>query len=205
MKKSKSQQGIALLPILIVAGIILVGILTIPKVLQKTSNTAEPASEQVSVPPESDTWETYQSSQYGYSVKHPKGWIVDDSQFATKQEISIYEPSKNAGVQINAYQDNSVNSAASMKDSMQAFKEKMSSEPNLKVAKFTDNVEGNIGGFIATGEQIINGETYIFENRGLLATNGRILIFHGNIKVDKKQEYTDTISKIMESFSLDKN
>lgn len=75
----------------------------------------------------------------------------------------------------------------------------------MKVAQFKDTSEGEVGGFIANGEQTIDNEKFLFENRGLLATNGRILIFHGAVKESESSKNGDTISKIITSFSLDKN
>lgn len=150
-------------------------------------------------------WERFHSDQFGYFVKHPKGWIVNDSGFAKKQEIWVVETTKKAAVKINAFFDKSLNSEEAVKGAIGAFREKMNSEPDLRVTEFKDSMEGKVGGFIAKGEETIGGEKFIFENRGLIATNGKILIFHGNFRADEAEKYGGVIPKIIESFGLDEN
>lgn len=199
----KSSRGIALVPVLIVIALGLLGVFVVPKIMQKT--TPKTAEVSQTSEPDAEGWQTYQQNQYGYSIRHPKGWSVDDTKFPSTQEILVVEDGKNAMVKINAYQDKSINSEETVMKSIAAFKQKISSDPNIKLQSFKDSFEDKVGGFIAQGEQTIDGTPFVFINKGLVAVNNRILIFHGAAKKPLAKEYGETIIKIMSSFSLDKN
>jgi len=130
---------------------------------------------------------------------------VDDSKFPSTQEILVVDSEKNGIVKINSYQDKTITSEESVMSAITAFKQKMSSDPDIKVLMFKDSFEDRVGGFISQGEQTINEEKFLFINKGLVSTNNRILIFHGATKATVAQQYGDTTAKIIESFALDKN
>lgn len=205
VKKSRTtrskNQGIAFVPILIIIGLVVAGALIAPKFIKKSSPTT--VGEQTSTPGEPG-WETYRNAKFGYSVKHPEGWTVDDSQFEKIQEIMIVESGKNAYVKVNAYQDRGVNSQETVSASIAEFKQKIENTPDMKLTQFKDSFEGDVGGYIALGQQTIAGVPFAFENRGLLATNGRVLIFHGAYKASEPS-YGEIIRKIILSFALDKD
>lgn len=148
-------------------------------------------------------WETFKSEQYGYSIQHPKGWTVVDKSTETTRQTYVYEPSNRAYVKIDAYADEDVDSAEAMRSLAQSLKERIASEPGMVIKQFKDTVEGEVGGHIAVGEQTIDGELYIFENRGLYSTNGRVLLFHRAVKKEAFSELDETLTKIIKSFALE--
>ena len=85
------------------------------------------------------------------------------------------------------------------------MKEKMKTDENLRVTAFKDSLEGQVGGYIAQGYQKFDTEEWRFENRGLLATNDRVLIMHGAVKPSSPTTQWKILYEIMESFALDKN
>lgn len=192
--------------VLVIGGVLVLGILLVPNLLKKSlTKTSSFQVARGKTTTDAQGWERFHSEQFGYSIKHPKGWIVSDADFAKKQEIWVIETSKKASVKINAYVDKSMNSPETVKGAIRAFQDKMNSEPNLKVTEFKESMEGKVGGFIAHGEEMIDKEKFIFESRGLLATNGKILIFHGTARMDESEKYGEVISEIIESFALDEN
>ena len=106
-------------------------------------------------------------------------------------------------VLITALKDEKLKDTAYMKSSMQEFKQKIENDPStVQLATFRDKVEGNTGGFIAIGEEKRSGVNWYFEQRGLMNTNGRILLFHGAAQSNVYKQYTGIISEIIESFTI---
>ncbi len=149
-------------------------------------------------------WNNYQSEKFGYSIKFPKGWKIDDSAFAKKQEIRVTEGT-NASLKINAYFDKGMNTLDKVKKALKLFEARMRGDKGLTVSTFRSNTSGKMGGFIAQGKQTISKKVYYFENYGLLAANGRILVFHAVATEKLFKEYLSTMRAIRISFSLDKN
>lgn len=154
--------------------------------------------------PQEVKWENYKSDEYGYSVSIPSGWKVNNTPSETSREISIVHPQGKALVLITALKDEGLKDTNYMKESMQAFKEKLENDPVIvRLAKFEDKVEGDTGAFIGIGEEQREGANWYFEQRGLLGTSGKVLLFHGAAKSDVYEKYKDIISKIIEGFKID--
>ena len=190
----------------------LIGMLSVIISARKNSSTStasgqpQASSQPATKEPLVDTsdWESYHSEPFGYSVKHPKGWTVDDSEFAKKQEIRITE-AINASVKINAYFDKNMDSINKVKQGMKLFEEKMRKDANLTVEQVYTSTEENVGTLVGVGKQRISNISYVFVNRAILASNGRVLIFHGVAKESLPKEYLESLRGIIESFALDKN
>ena len=148
-------------------------------------------------------WETYKSDDYGYSIQHPKGWRVVDKSSETTRQIYVYEPDNRAYVKIDAYKEDRLDSVEAIADVSEAFKEKISAEPGMVLTQFNESVEGNVGGYIAIGEQTVDDQLFLFENRGLFSTNGRAMLFHRSVLKDLFTELDETLTKIINSFSLE--
>lgn len=202
-KSRLNINGIVIFPVLIIIGLVILVAFLAPKIINKSDSLKTTAGQTSS--PDADGWVTYHQAEYGYSIRHPQGWSVDDSTFPDDQEILVTDSNKNGVVKINSFQDKTVNSQESVMGSIAAFKEKLSTDPNIKLTSFKSDFNDPVGGFVAQGEQIINGEKFNFVNKGLIATNNRILIFHGAIKATVAEQYGNTVLRIIDSFKLDSN
>jgi len=150
------------------------------------------------------TWETYTSEQYGYTVKIPSGWKVTDTPSETSREISIVHPQAKALVLITALKDANLKDIDYMKSSIAQFKEKLENDPSItKLGKFTDKVEGSVGMFAVRGLEKREGAEWYFEQRGILSTAGKVVLFHGAAQSTTNKAYADVISEIIESFKTD--
>lgn len=200
-----NQKGIAPLLLVVIAGAALAGVFVISQNLkQNTSRTPEPSPINQS---ESDNqniqWETYTSDEYGYSVQIPKGWIVTNTPSENSRETSITEPNSQVVVLISGLKDEKLKDTSYMKSSIKEFKQKLENDPStIQVAKFVDSQEGDTSGFIAIGEEKRVGSNWYFEQRGLLKTDGRVLLFHGAAQSNVYKQYKDIISQIIESFRV---
>lgn len=181
--------------IIVVLGLVLgVGLLIFLKITSRSSKS-----------PTSSKLPMYYSCQFGYGVGLPTGWVVNDRDFATNQEIILVDKTKAALVKINASKDSKINSLKSVEEAIAKIKAQMQSDPNIKLASFKDLSEDQVGGYLATGEQIVDKVNYIFQSQGLIHTNGRLLQFHGAIKTEAKDNYSKSlISDIVTSFVINK-
>lgn len=149
------------------------------------------------------SWESYKSDEYGYLLTKPVGWSVKDTPMENGREITIAHPQGKVVVIITALKDENLRDLDYMRNSIAAFKEKMENDSTMKVAKFVDQVEGDTGGFIAVGEEKKMDKNWYFEQRGLLGTSGKVLLFHGATLSSLYNDYKDAITRIIEGFKLE--
>ena len=219
MNNESAQKGIAPLLILVIVGTAIAAAVVIFNKPFNKSKNSPPAEQQVQQNQTSNQpsaqeqpvgqgqevgWETYRSDEYGYTVEIPKGWNVSDTPSENSRETTIIHPGAQALVLITALKDEGLSDLDYMRDSMAEFKEKLENDPaTLQLAKFESDIQGNVGGFIGIGEEYRSEVNWYFEQRGLLSTNGRVLLFHGAAQSNVYQEYEDIISHIIESFRVE--
>ncbi|MBU1000453.1 hypothetical protein KKE78_03615 [Patescibacteria group bacterium] len=150
-----------------------------------------------------DNWKTYSSGQYGYEVSYPADWELFDGNTETSRKTLIKQNTDLGYVDIQAFIDEGLSEKGKIQEAINAVEQKLKNDQNMKVNEFKSSIEGEIGGYIAQGEQTIDGDQYNFENRGLLGTNGKILLFHGVYKKIAPEDYLQKIRKIMTSFQTD--
>lgn len=149
-------------------------------------------------------WEDYKSEEYGYSLKLPVGWLVKDNPKENGREITVTHPQGKVIVIITALKDENLKDLDYMKESIKAFKDKLENDPTiLQIANFADQVEEDTGGFIAIGEEKRLDKNWYFEQRGLLGTSGKVLLFHGATLSPLYNDYKDVITKIIVGFKLE--
>lgn len=149
-------------------------------------------------------WVKYTSGEFGYSLIHPDGWNLQENSGPTSRDLLILAPGGKAFVRIAAFKDESLTTPAALEASIAEYKASFANKPQELLKEFQGKVEGNLGGFGATGAMEIAGVAYQFLERGLLSTNGRVLIMRG--AVDAKSVDVETLSqdvrKIMDSFEV---
>src|SRR3989344_3437298 len=152
-------------------------------------------------------WQKYTSGEFGYSVAYPEGWNVREENTGGSRDLLIVAPEGTAFVRISGFKDSSLSSQEAVEASMAEYKASFDNKPNEKLEGFQSKMEGKIGGFQASGLMIANDIQYRFLERGLLATNGRVLIMRGSVSnaegaITQKEfeELSATVRKIMDSF-----
>lgn len=148
-------------------------------------------------------WQSYTSSKYGYSVSYPIDWELLDGNTDTSRQIMVKDNANLGYVDIQAFFDKTLAEPGKLQEALNALEQKFRGDQSLKVAQFKSSVEGKVGGYITTGGQTINGDQYNFENRGLLGTSGKILLFHGAYKKTAPTDYLQKVEKIITSFKTD--
>lgn len=148
-------------------------------------------------------WKEYKSAPLGFTVSHPVAWVVKEQSDEGGPDVLVSESQGFAFVRIRGLFDASLSSPEAVKASIEEYRNSLPTQQDTKITKFAaSDVEGNIGGFIALGEFMISGVTYRFEERGLLATNGRVTIMRA-AAVPRAYDLTiPLMEKIMESFRL---
>lgn len=187
----------------ILAGII--AILMATGVL-KFNVSVEPSQQKEFVLPEG--WQKYTSGEFGYSVAYPSGWNLTENNNEGSRDVLMVASEGKALVRISGFMDSSLSSPAAVEASMAEYKTSFESKPNEMLKGFQSKMEGNIGGFEASGFMLISDVQYQFLERGLLATNGRVLIVRGAVNTSETsltQEefdaYVSTVKQVMDSFT----
>ena len=152
-------------------------------------------------------WQKYTSGEFGYMIAHPSDWNLKENNNAGSRELLITAPGGSAFVRVAGFIDPSINSAEAIEASMVEYKASFNDKPNEQLEKFQSKMQGEIGAFETTGLMLANDVQYRFLERGLLATNGRVLIMRGSVSnaegtITQKEfeELSATVRKIMDSF-----
>ena len=152
-------------------------------------------------------WQKYTSGEFGYTIAYPSDWNIKENNNAGSRELLITAPGGSAFVRVAGFIDPSINSAEAIEASMAEYKASFNDKPNEQLEKFQSKMQGEIGAFEATGLMLANDVQYRFLERGLLATNGRVLIMRGSVSnaegtITQKEfeELSATVRKIMDSF-----
>ena len=152
-------------------------------------------------------WQKYSSGEFGYTVAYPDTWNLSEKNSDGSRDLLIVIPGNKAFVRITGYKDFSLSSKESVETSIEEYKASFNDKPNEQLEKFQSKMEGEIGGFEAAGLMLTNDIQYRFLERGLLATNGRVLIMRGSVSnaegaITQKEfeELSATVRKIMDSF-----
>lgn len=202
--KKKLLIGIGVLVVLII-------ILMATGVLKFSATYAPtPAAPETAAPKTTDVtkasqvnMEPYTSTAFGYSISKPVAWKVDEGSSASGLSIMIKEPKSAAFLSIRAMSDKSMNSAEAITASIAQYRTSLSAQPNTTVTDFqTGAVENNVGGFIAKGTMTISSVPFQFEERGLLATNGRVLIMRAATIPQIAEITMPLMRQMMESFKI---
>ena len=152
-------------------------------------------------------WQKYTSGEFGYTIAYPSDWNIKENNNAGSRELLITAPGGSAFVRVAGFIDPSINSAEAIEASMVEYKASFNDKPNEQLEKFQSKMQGEIGAFETTGLMLANDVQYRFLERGLLATNGRVLIMRGSVSnaegtITQKEfeELSATVRKIMDSF-----
>lgn len=189
------QKGFA--PVLVI--VIVVALLGVVAVsagkfkLVSNKSTSTPASD----------WKTYKNDQYGYSLKHPKGWIVKDQSTADKREVLVAQSENLANVLIVGIKDESLKDKTSMESTIKAREEYKKAESGLKIVGFKSQVEDKKGGWILVGEKTIDGKQWAVMERGLVDIYGKVLLEQSGYSLENGKDYKDVVGQILDSFKVE--
>jgi len=199
--------------ILIVVGVVLViiiifiatGALKFNASISPSQPKNETAEKQEAPLPEG--WQKYTSGEFGYSVAYPSEWNLSENNTGGSRDLLITGAGGKAFVRIAGYKDDSLSSKESVEASMAEYKASFNSKPNEQLEKFQSKMQEEIGGFEASGLMLVNNVQYLFLERGLLATNGRVLIMRGAVSnaegaitQEEFEKLSGTVRQIMDSF-----
>lgn len=154
-------------------------------------------------PPPDGTWLEYSSDALGFSVSYPDGWQVTEEAAESGPDILIADGKGLAFVRIRGLFDPYLNSAEAIASSVAKYQTTLASQPGVSISKFQpEDVQGGIGGFIATGGFSVNGTPYRFQERGRLSTRGQVLIMRAADESGAFDTSVDILDRVLESFTL---
>lgn len=204
-----NQQGLAPLILVIIAGVVIAGVVALSKgnlkkqpdnqAAQQTENSTNSDNNQ----DKGTNWQTYTSDEYGYVLKIPPGWKVVDVPGETSREIIITDPQTKVIISITTLIDNRIKDINFLKDSIAQFIDKLKKDPVIVriIGEPKQQITGNKGTFIVKGEEKKEGKNWYFEQRGILTTDGKVLLFFGESLTSEGDTYTNTITDIIDSYT----
>ena len=157
---------------------------------------AQPAAETAAA----TKWRTYANKDFGYLISYPPDWILRENTGSSSRDILLTQPGNLGFVRIMGILDPAVNSEDAMRASLQAYKDSFATKPDEVLAAFKSDIQGAIAGFMAAGKMRLNNQEYIFKERGLMSTKGRVLIMRGAAVTEQQKEILPVADKIMDSF-----
>lgn len=209
MPTSDSKKGaITLLVPIIIGAIIAGGVFLISKNSSTTSKTdllqektPNITNTVTATPPSTVQWETYTDQKSGYSLKHPKGWKVENLPTENSRLIKVSDTDKTAFVLIEGIAGPNLEKEGELEKVMSFLEDKLKKDTHLKIDAFTRSNEKNMSGYLATGEQTYDNKTVEFEERFMVWKNGRGLRLHSGYAPETKEINKPITSEIMTSFT----
>lgn len=153
-------------------------------------------------------WQTYKDEERGYSIKHPEGWIVENSSGQNSRIIKVTAANKSAFVIIEAIAGSKLEGEGDIDEVVRYFEEKIKKDTGYKITGLTKKTEGDTSGFIVEGEYVDAGKEtpedkkILFEERLMVAKNGRGMRMHRAYTKITKEINQPISSEIIKSLSL---
>jgi len=148
-------------------------------------------------------WQVYTSEALGFSLSHPAGWSVKETDAESGPDILALEPKGLAFVRIRGLLDPDLDSEEAIKASVADYRNSLARQEGVLVFDFkTGEIKADVVEFWTEGEFVINGKTYRFEERGQLSLAGQVLIMRAADAPAGFDISKETMEKIMESFKI---
>lgn len=197
---------VALVAILMATGVLKFRVSVAPSGENEQATTTEPKKEEFVLP---EGWQKYTSGEFGYSVAYPDSWNVTENNDQGSRDLLIVAPKGAAFVRIAGFYDSSLTSPAAVEESIVEYKASFENKPSEQLKEFQSKMQGNIGGFEASGFMEANGVVYQFLERGILSSNGLALIMRGavdtteaNLTQEEFDSFVSSVKQVMNSFKV---
>ena len=213
MPKSLNQKGaIPFLVPLIIGALVIGGVFLIsknPKTVPKTEKpqqnpqTATNTKVATSTSTPTDSWKTYKVDKYGYSIKYPQSWVVDDLSSEGSQLIRVKDDQKSAFVLIETIIGPSLAKTGDLEQVLSYMEDKVRKNTHLKIAELKESantVDKDIKGYVTRGEETYENKTILFEERFQVGKNGRGIRMHSAYTMDSKTINKPINDQIIASF-----
>lgn len=206
MPKYNQKGAIPLLIPLVIGIVVISGIYLIskkPNNTPATRTTSQNSPISTSAPTPAVQWETYKDEKYGYLLKHPKGWTVENLPSGNNRLIKVTAANKTGFVLIEGIAGPSLEKTGELEKVMNFLEDKLKKNTNLKIANLTRSNEDDMSGYLATGEETFDGKTVEFEEKFIVWKSGRGIRMHAAFSLDSKEINKPILSEIMTSFKTD--
>ena len=141
--------------------------------------------------------------KYGYTLKHPKGWIVENLSSENTRLTKVSDPDKSVFVLIEGIVGPSLEKEGELKKVLDLLEDKLKKNDKQKVANFTRSNEDDMSDYVASGQETYDDKTVEFEERFIVWKNGRGLRMHAAYAPDTKTVNKSITTEIMDSFKTD--
>ncbi len=199
-KKHLNQQGAIPPMILGVIGILVISGIYFASQKPKPSQPPPATVKTQTTPTPAPAWETYKDSKYNYEIKYPKDWAVENLPSKDSSSIRLADNQKTAFVLIDSIIGPSLEKTGEKEKVIDLLEGKLKTNTHLKINSFARSNETGIGGYLATGEETYDSKTVLFEERFIVAKNGRGLRMHSIYASDSAKINKPITQEIMGSY-----
>jgi len=184
---------------IIVLVVILIGGLFVYQRSRESKEEAAEKEESVSEDKTAD-WQTYKSEKYGYQIKFPSDWTMDDSQEYYPVD-AITNPTEEAMVYISVFQDPRLLEPGGVETVIQEVSNLFSQDLNHQIEIFEKGLLGDADSYVAAGSYFdqYQGE-WRFKEIGIYLKDGVVINVRANIKKQVSGLYGEIIDTIIDSF-----
>ncbi len=141
-------------------------------------------------------------SRYGFTLTHPKDWLVDSLQKEAPAEF-IREPTGKALVAIQVMQDDRLKNPALRKQVFKEAQDAFEQTESYTVSSFEwapeDEAIDN-DSYMATGSFIKDDTKWLFREVGIFSHSGSVFFLRGNILPEVAKTHGPMVDKIIFSF-----
>lgn len=192
-----NQKGVIPPLALVIVTVIVIGSVYSFSQQTKNNQTTSPATKNTQ-----SEWKTYTDQKYGYTIKYPPQWTIENLDSNDTGSIRMTNPNKSVFVLIDFIIGPSLEKAGEMEKVVDLLENKLRKNTSLKINEFTKSIaqQKDTSGYTATGEETYNEKTVLFEERFVVSTNGRGLRMHSIYASDSKDINKPITQEIMGSF-----
>ena len=149
-------------------------------------------------------WQEYYSDTLGFSISHPANWTVTETDAASGPDILIAKQDDSAFVRIRGLLDVNLNNTEAIQTSLDQYQKTLALQPDVRITSVqSQDVGEHVKEFTMTGEFPVTGSTFNFEEKGALATTGRVLLMRVADLPDNFEVSLPTMRKIVDSFTVE--
>lgn len=199
MKKKSGRKPLVLVLLLVFVGLIIAGGLFLAN--KKPASSPFPTPENQPVTPPPSDWKDYHSDELGFSLKTPVDWLVEEKTTADGREISVVHPGKLAFVRIVGHIEPSLKEVGALDIALKDREDGLRENPRITLGEFVGKNVGEYSAYMATGEEIINDQTWQFIERGVFGNTGKIILMHGASPASLAEKNFPILNQIMDSFN----
>jgi hypothetical protein len=148
------------------------------------------------------TWKKHKNDEYGYSVRFPREWEIEERNTDGGGSMKISGPNKETYVVIGAYKNEALKEEGGLEKAVADKEMELKGDSSYQLSNYVSSVEGTRAGYMATGRTKMGDKEMAFLEKGLYGSFGKVLLMHAAVVPERLGEYESVVSGVMDSFEV---